>query len=123
MRDISDYEIKYQTEPCEIYQVKYRRKKVLELLEKYEHKKILEIGCGMEPLFEYYSDFDKMVIVEPGEVFVENAQKKMQETELDITCIQGFLETSVEQVKMEQAEFDYIILSSLLHEVVDRKNC
>lgn len=75
MRDIVDYEVKYQTEPCEIYQVKYRRKKVLELLEKYKHRKILEIGCGMEPL------------------------------------------------KMEGIEFDYIVLSSLLHEVVDRKNC
>lgn len=117
MRDIQDYETKYKQEPCERYQVKYRRKKILELIQSYKHDTILEIGCGLEPLFEFFSDYHKMVIVEPGSQFVSNAKKEAKKTGRDITCIQGFFEDTVEQVKSMGISFDFIILSSLLHEV------
>lgn len=117
MRDILDYEMKYKEEPCERYQVKYRRKKILELMQSCKHDAVLEIGCGLEPLFDFFSDYQKMVIVEPGEQFVLNAKKKAQKTGRDITCIQGFFEDTVEQLKALDISFDFVILSSLLHEV------
>ncbi|MCM1251823.1 MAG: class I SAM-dependent methyltransferase [Clostridium sp.] len=117
MRDIRDYEIKYKEEPCEKYQVQYRRKKILELIRSCKHDAVLEIGCGLEPLFEFFSDYQKMVIVEPGEQFVLNAKRKAEGLNRDITCIQGFFEDAVEQVKAAGITFDFVILSSLLHEV------
>lgn len=117
MRDIQDYEEKYKTEPCEIYQVRYRRKKIIELLEVVEPKNILEIGCGLEPLFEHYTSFDNMVIVEPGQSFVKNALKMAKKMDKNIVCIQGFFEKSLSVIKKENIKFDYIVLSSLLHEV------
>lgn len=121
MRDIHDYEIKYQTEPCEEYQVKYRRKTVLELMSQSKPKNILEIGCGLEPLFEHYDDFDKMIIVEPSPLFAENAQNRAEAFQKDIICIQGFFEESVAEIRKTKVQFDYIVLSSLLHEVEEPK--
>ena len=95
MRDIQDYEAKYQEEPCEKYQVKYRREKILELMLSCKHETVLEIGCGMEPLFEYVNDYKQMVIV----------------------CIQGFFEEKIDQIKATCGIYDFIVLSSLLHEV------
>lgn len=43
----------------------------MELLEKYRHRYILEIGCGMEPLYKYFNDFDELVIVEPALIFLK----------------------------------------------------
>ena len=117
MRNIRDYEKKYQTEPCEEYQVKYRRKQILQLLGKYNHRNMLEIGCGMEPLFEHCQDYEQMVIVEPAETFVNNAIQKVNGR--NVTCIQGFFEDSVKKILSLDISFDYIVLSSLLHEVED----
>lgn len=117
MRDIQDYEIRYMEEPCEKYQVKYRRKKILELIQSYQHDTVLEIGCGLEPLFEFFSDYRKMVIVEPGSQFILNAEKIQRDKGGAVTCIQGFFEDKIEQVKETGIAFDFIVLSSLLHEV------
>ncbi len=117
MRNIQDYEAKYQEDPCEKYQVKYRREKILELMRLCKHETVLEIGCGMEPLFAYVSDYQKMVIVEPGDTFIQNARKKAEESGSNVICIQGFLEEQTRQVKEASSAYDFIVLSSLLHEV------
>lgn len=117
MRDIWDYEIKYKEEPCETYQVKYRRRKVLELIMKYPHENVLEIGCGLEPLFCHLQEYKKMVIVEPGQSFIDNAICLSKTAKKEIVCIKGFLEECVDQIKKLDIGFDYIVLSSLLHEV------
>ena len=84
MKDVIAYEEKYLREPCEMHQVYYRRKKVLEIMKKYRHDKILEIGCGMEPLFEHFSDYKEMLIVEPVNSFVVNALEKSKKTNHNI---------------------------------------
>ncbi len=117
MRDIQDYEAKYQEEPCEKYQVKYRREKILELMLSCKHETVLEIGCGMEPLFEYVNDYKQMVIVEPGDTFILNAKRKARESESNVVCIQGFFEEKIDQIKATCGIYDFIVLSSLLHEV------
>lgn len=117
MRNIQDYEVKYQEDPCEKYQVRYRREKILELMRQCKHETVLEIGCGMEPLFAYVNDYKKMVIVEPGDTFIQNAREKAEESGSNVTCIQGFLEEKTSQVKEACDHYDFIVLSSLLHEV------
>lgn len=119
MRDIADYEARYRLEPCEQYQVKYRRDKVISLIKKYRHESILEIGCGLEPLFMHFNDYKKMIIVEPAKGFIAEAKKKAEVKQDRIFFINGFLEESVSQVKEIDNGLDYIILSSLLHEVED----
>lgn len=117
MRDIQDYETKYQEEPCEKYQVKYRREKILELMLPCKHETVLEIGCGMEPLFEYVKDYKQMVIVEPGDTFIINAENRAKESGSNVDCIQGFFEEKTEQIRKVCNSYDFIVLSSLLHEV------
>lgn len=117
MRDIQDYEAKYLEDPCERYQVRMRREKIIELMRSCRHETILEIGCGMEPLFAYTRDYGRMVIVEPGDAFIQNARKKAEESGSRVVCIQGFLEEKIEQIQGACDDYDFIILSSLLHEV------
>lgn len=117
MRDIQDYETKYQEEPCEKYQVKYRREKILELMPSCKHQTILEIGCGMEPLFEFIKDYKQMVIVEPADIFILNAERKAKESGDNVVCMQGFFEEKIDQIKELCDNYDFIVLSSLLHEV------
>ncbi len=114
MRNIEEYAADYMKIPFEQYQVKYRRRKEIELLKKYPHGRILEVGCGMEPLFFYFEDFEEMTIVEPAAAFVNNVIKSSKLSE-KIRVKQGFLEDVVEELK--QYEYDYIIMASLLHEV------
>lgn len=117
MRDIVDYQEKYKQEPFEQYQVLYRRKKVIELLNKYNHRNILEVGCGLKPLFSSVEDFDTMTIIEPAKDFYDNAVQEARQSERSIQCILGFLEDNVDRILSLEVNFDYIIVSSLLHEV------
>lgn len=70
MRDIGKYEKEYIKSDFEQkYQVAYHRKKLVELIEKEQYRSILEIGCGMETIASYISDFDNFTIVELGAAF------------------------------------------------------
>ena len=124
MRDLEDYQQKYKTEPGEALQVKYRRKHILSIMGKYPHKNILEIGCGMEPLFLFTSDYDTMTVVEPGDQFVKNAKELAlkQINSKSIRIIEGFFEKSSDELNKIVHGFDYIVASSLLHELENPDN-
>ena len=120
MRDIKDYTEKYQEEPFEDTMVSIRKKTVIEQCNKYPHANILEIGCGVKPFFMDFPDFGNMVIVEPSETFVNVARKLVHgggTRDGHIHVIQGFLEDCVDEIKALGVEFDFIILSSVLHEL------
>ena len=119
MRDIKDYTDKYVDEPFEETMVEIRKRVVIDHYRKYRHKNILEIGCGMDPFFLDVDDYENMVIVEPGESFVDNAQKLAMEQKGDIHIFLGFLEEQVQSIQSLGIDFDYIILSSVLHELDD----
>lgn len=117
MRDIKDYTEKYVEEPFEATMVEIRKRTVIEQCEKYKHRNILEIGCGMDPFFLDFKDYKKMVIVEPGEVFADHARKLADSEGANIQIVCGFLEEQIENIKSLNIAFDFIILSSVLHEL------
>lgn len=117
-RDIEKYIQDYRSSDFEKVMVHYRRKQVLQSINKYSHNRILEIGCGERPLFTDIENFREYVIVEPASSFCENAFA-LANGKSCITVIQDFFENRVKELLNRQ--FDFIIVSALLHEVVDPK--
>lgn len=117
MRDIKDYTDKYVEEPFESTMVEIRKRMVIEQCEKYKHNNILEIGCGMNPFFLDFKGYAQMVIVEPGELFADNARELSNGEGGQIHVVTGFLEEQIDKVKSLGVNFDFIILSSVLHEL------
>ena len=97
--------------------VKYRRKKVLEILEKYKPSNVLEIGCGYDSIVNYYKTFDSFTVVEPSEKFISEA---IRNDNKNIKVYVDFLENKTDELKKNS--YDFIILSSLLHEVPNVNN-
>ena len=115
-RDIERYTKIYLDDEFEAYAVFYRRKKVLEILDNYKPKNVLEIGCGAESVFGHYKNYDKAYIVEPSEEFC-SINKKADFFNDKITIINDFAENTYD--KLKGISFDFIIISSLIHELED----
>lgn len=117
MRDISDYTEKYVDEPFESVMVEIRKKTVIGQCMKYKHDYILEIGCGMNPFFLDFKDYKRMVIAEPGNSFADNAEMLAKKENVRVDVVRGFLEKETEKIKALEIDLDFIILSSVLHEL------
>ena len=113
-KNIEEYWEKYQ----EIYSfdeviLQYRQKNILDFLELLQPKNILEIGCGFQPLFLQYENFENFTIVEPGKNAFKNAQV-LSEQKNKIICINNFFEDIA--FELINKEYDCIIISGVLHE-------
>ncbi len=107
----------YENGDFEVILTKYRKKKMREILQRYSTRRMLEIGCGMEPFFLSYGDFDYMAVVEPADIMFQRAERYRQESEKNIECIYGFVEDKVDE--LQGKDFDFILLAGLIHEVED----
>lgn len=115
-RDITNYQEEYDKHSFENIMVEYRRKCVLEQMEKYNTQTILEIGCGHEPIMKYYSNYERMVVVEPGDDFYNSSLTyKNKNKDKNIECFHALIEDVINDLK--SIRFDFIIISSLLHEL------
>lgn len=112
-RILKDYYRIYSGDSFEHWQVKYRRKKVLECIKKHRPKTLLEIGCGMDPLFNYLDKDIYITVVEPCIEFYDNAKKMVGDKN---KVIKGYIEEVIADGIIKQ-EYEYIVCSSLLHEV------
>lgn len=113
-RNLDSYKDNYTNKDhydFERFQVQYRRKNVLFNLKKYTHKTILEVGCGVDPLFKYIDDYQSFTVVEPSEEFYSIAEK-LCVNDKRISLINDF----IENINTEE-KFDFIVISSLLHEI------
>lgn len=115
-RDINKYTKNYLKDEFEKYNVFFRRKKVLDILNKYKPQTILECGCGMESIFKYYNNYKNAYIVEPSEEFC-NINKNSEFYNNKIVIINDYAENTYE--KLKYIKFDFIIISSLIHELVN----
>jgi SAM-dependent methyltransferase len=128
--DIRDYTEKYAAHYrgsgpgwFEATLVGIRRRQVIASLERHRHARVLEVGCGMEPLFAYWTGFPRLTVVEPSPGFVANARalasaRAGSAAGAQVDVVQGFLEEVTEQLA-GAAPLDFVVASSLLHEVGD----
>ncbi|MBN2611603.1 MAG: class I SAM-dependent methyltransferase [Bacteroidales bacterium] len=120
MRNLTDYTENYYNQPFEYIQVAYRKKKVIELIQKHRHEQVLEVGCGLDPFFNYFDDFQRLTILEPSKDFYDNALNLIAERanlKSRVVAINAFLEDSINQ--LADHNYEYVIISCLLHEIED----
>jgi SAM-dependent methyltransferase len=118
MRDLKSYQAEYNLMPFEKLQVIYRRKKIVEILNKYKPKRILEVGCGQDSLFNHYKNFDLFAVIEPSDTFYLKAQSEAGSVS-NIRVFHGLVEDHCQL--LNSLNFDFVIVSSLLHEIDDTK--
>jgi 2-polyprenyl-3-methyl-5-hydroxy-6-metoxy-1,4-benzoquinol methylase len=119
VRDLDAYQREYGNLPFEESQARYRKRRIIESIAKYRPRSILEVGCGLDPLFNHYRGYERCTIVEPGDEFVRNARECARALE-GITIVHGSLERNV--AILSATPYDFVVLSSLLHEIPDSKN-
>ena len=109
-----DYGLNYLDLPFENILREYRKNNILKLINKKSHRRFLEIGCGPEPMFRTFSDFDRMTIVEPGKLFYDMAKK---EAETDPRII--IFNNQIENITgiLNKDNFDFIVIGGFLHEI------
>lgn len=113
--DCNVYEENYSKLAFEPLMVEYRRHVVIENILKFKHTRILEIGCGNEPVFNHFSDYSIMTVIEPCASFYKHASKLKCNDR--ITLFNNFFEDIFEDIK--KYNYDFIVISCLLHEIQD----
>lgn len=94
--------------------VAIRRRQVLSSLARYGGRRVLEVGCGLEPVFCHAADFDAWVTVEPVPAFAEGASALAAE-DPRVEVLEAYVEDR--DLELAGRGFDFIVVSSLLHEV------
>ncbi|MDQ3283486.1 MAG: class I SAM-dependent methyltransferase, partial [Acidobacteriota bacterium] len=119
MIDHSDYERKYADQyrdgSFETIMARIRREHALASVRRYPHARFLDVGCGFEPLFPHLDEATEAWIVEPGAEAVDAARNHPKAGDR-VHIVSGFFEEVHAQLP---PEFDFIAVSSLLHEVSD----
>ena len=113
MRDLDQYSKLYQGLHFEHSMVALRKKLLTERISHNKSMTILEVGCALDPIFLHIPDSIEVTTVEPTEEFFFDAQKKAQEQN-NVTLHNCSLEEFRTQKK-----FDIIVISGVLHEVLD----
>lgn len=114
-QEIAAYEHAYTASDFEVIQAKYRKRLLLELLNEQAPSKLLEVGCGLDTIANAWGNFSSLEIVEPGQLFADKARQDTQHLP-NVKVIEAFLEDASASLT---ADYDLILLSSLLHEVPD----
>jgi SAM-dependent methyltransferase len=112
-RNLRDYSDRYSNQPFEDYQVFYRKKHLLSIIDEFAPQNILEIGCGLETIGIDLINFENLHVVEPSIKFYKKLISDVESHANIYThnCL-------IEDFKIN-FNFDFIIVSSLLHEIED----
>lgn len=113
MVDQNDYQLNYQSLTFEDTLRKFRMAHLVNYIKSITSNRILEIGCGNDPLFGYFNDFEKMDIVEPGNLFYENTKSKIN-NDTRISIVNSSIEEAVNQLNND---YDVIVIGGFLHEI------
>ena len=117
-KQIQHYGKHYSVLIFEDKQANFRRRHLVERIRQNRHARILEIGCGIAPIAEEFNDFQQLTVVEPYAPYAKK-MRQLGRKKSGITVLEGFLEEHVST--LQKQEFDYIILSGVLHEVDNPK--
>ena len=116
-RDLTGYFNNYSNHPFENHQVQYRKKKVLERLNLYSPKNILEVGCGHSSQVFKEKNFQYLKILEPSLDFYRQNLNEILSSNLHNVSIENIYFEKFENTS--KIEFDFILISSLIHEITD----
>jgi len=119
-RNNTKYYRNYNNLTFENILIKIRRNLLISQLKKYKPKRILEIGCGNASIAYYYKNFSNFTIIEPTKYFI-NKNVKLFKKNKKVTLINSYLETAHDLINKKKI-FDFVICSSVLHEVSSEKN-
>jgi SAM-dependent methyltransferase len=108
------YTAQYELHSFETVLVRIRRRHVTRWLSQYGARRILEVGCGLEPLFPHYDEFEAWRTVEPVARFAGRA-RELAAGDARVEVREGRLEEQANSIAGE--DFDFIVVSGLLHEV------
>ena len=111
----AEYIKQYEGSEFEPVLVAARRREVLAAVSRHPHRRLLEIGCGIDPLFQYVSDTERDLVVEPVPDFADRARALAGERSVEVHT--AYLGEVVEAARVFAP--DFIVASSLLHEVPD----
>ncbi len=122
MRDLQNYSHEYAQQPFESYQVEYRKRMVVDVIQRNNHKTILEVGCALNPLFNFFTDFEQLTILEPTKMFFDKTVDEITQKNLEskVEIFNNFFEDAIEAV--DSKHYDLIIISALIHEIGDLKS-
>jgi hypothetical protein len=120
-----NYSLKYSSDLCkegfEKHLVDFRRRHILQIFSRYNPKNIVEVGCGTEPIFCWYSQCETICIVERSKDFCEAALYEFDRLKnLDSSYSKiniSIINSSFEDCHDLGSEIDFVVLSSILHEV------
>jgi len=119
MRDLEKYKLDYlQINAYEQSLIEIRNLHYSCILNQRKFKSVLEVGCGWTPLvasIEYECEY---TIVEPVKDFLEVSINDRPEN-VQLTALNSNLEEARE--KLKNKKFDFIVISSLLHELENPK--
>jgi SAM-dependent methyltransferase len=114
-RDIADYERAYRESDFEVTQARFRKRMLLELLERERPRRVLEVGCGLDTLANHWTGAERFIVVEPGPDFARQAREDTA-GRADVDVIEATLEAALARLPLG---FDVILVSGLLHELVE----
>ena len=111
-----EYRRQYQDHPFNSFEVRYRTEWILQCLQRFPHQRILEIGCAEDSIFNHLGRYEKLVVVEPNIDFCKLLRVQVGSTE-NVKVINAYFEDAASE--LEKEKFDFILVSSLLHELKD----
>jgi hypothetical protein len=120
MRDLKDYYNKYIEDNFDHILSDYKRIYVeVELIKKLKPKSIIEIGCGINPLFFHFEDFEQLTIIEPAGGFCEFVLDKLNNEYSHLKSKVKILQKTIQEVGILVPAPDFILCAGLLGEIPD----
>ncbi len=120
MRDLNKYYSEYVEDNFDHILSDYRKKNIeIELIKKLKPKRLVEIGCGINPLFLDFEDFEMLTIIEPAQGFCDFVTDKLNNEYHHLKDkVKIVQKTAQEVVALEQVP-DFIMCVGLLGEIPD----
>ena len=113
LRDLDSYQRNYAEHDFEHYLASVRRKLILDRLKAHTPKSVLEVGCAQQTIFSDYVA-ERGVVIEPSAEFAKKARADLQHR------TQHHVVNDLLEEAGELGRFDFILVSAVLHEVVDQ---